>query len=77
MALVFTMLFLTVLFVFKREMVPYNVYLALFSRYFGEIDYRAFLIFYYFLVAYIFSSLWIVFYDMIIIVIKNRRKNNA
>jgi len=70
-----TLLFIIVFFVFNREMVPYSVFLLLFSKYFGEINPTAFLIFYYFLVAYIFSCLIIVAYDLIIIIIKKGSKN--
>ena len=75
MALSFTLLFFVVLLIFKRDILPYDIYLALFSKYFGEINPMAFLIFYYFLVAYIFSSLIIVLYDLLIIVLKGRQKN--
>lgn len=76
-SLILTLLFLTILFVFQREVLSYNIYLLLFSRYFGEINSTAFLLFYYFLVSYIFSSFIIVLYDLVIIVIKNRREKNV
>ena len=74
-ALILTLLFLIMFFVFGEEIVPYNVYILLFSKYFGDLNPTAFLIFYYFLVAYLFSSLIIVLYDLIVIIAKNRLKN--
>jgi len=67
--------FLIVFFVFKKEMVPYSVYLILFSNYFGEINPVAFLIFYYLLTAYIYSSLMVTTHDLVTIVIKGDLKN--
>ncbi len=74
MTLIFTLLFLIVFFVFKQELIPYSIYLSLFSKYFGEINPIAFLIFYYFLVSFIISCLIIVVYDLVIITIKRRVK---
>jgi hypothetical protein len=68
-------IFLIVFFVFKKEMVPYSVYLLLFSSYFGELNPMAFLIFYYFLTAYIYSSLMVTTHDLVTIVIKGDLKN--
>ncbi|NIM47430.1 MAG: hypothetical protein GTN40_04725 [Candidatus Aenigmarchaeota archaeon] len=74
MALILGLLFLIVFFVLKQEIIPYNVFFSLFSKYFEELHPISFLIFYYFIVAYIISSLIIVVYDLIIIFIKRRRK---
>lgn len=75
MSLALTLLFLIMFFVYDKEVIPYSVFLLLFSRYFGELNPTAFLLFYYFLVSYIFSSLIIVLYDLVIIIAKNRSKN--
>ncbi|OGI12390.1 hypothetical protein A3K64_00995 [Candidatus Micrarchaeota archaeon RBG_16_36_9] len=74
MSLILTLLFIVVFFMYKQEVIPYSVYLLLFSRYFGELNPTAFLIFYYFLVSYIFSSMIIVLYDLVVIIAKNRMK---
>jgi len=73
-SLILTLLFLVVFFMYKQEIIPYNIYLLLFSRYFGELNPTAFLLFYYFLVSYIFSSMIIVLYDLVVIIAKNRMK---
>jgi len=76
MSLIFSLLFLMIFFVFKQEIIPYDIYFSLFSKYFGEINPIAFLIFYYFLVSYIISCLIIVVYDLFIIIIRRRSKND-
>jgi hypothetical protein len=60
--------------VFKQDAVSYSIFLLLFSRYFGELNPTAFLLFYYFLVSYIFSSLIVVLFDLAVIIAKNRMK---
>jgi hypothetical protein len=74
MSLILTILFLIVFFVFKQDAVSYSIFLFLFSRYFGELNPTAFLLFYYFLVSYIFSSLIVVLFDLVVIIAKNRMK---
>ena len=74
-SLLITWLFLTVFFMFKKEIIPSEVYIILLSKYYSELNPIAFLIFYYFIVSYIFSSLIIVLYDLVVIIAKNRLKN--
>jgi len=72
--IILTLLFLIVFFVFKKEIIPYNVFWLLFSKYFGEIHPIAFLFFYYFIVSYIISIIIVGFYDF---VRRKRRLENA
>ena len=75
MTIALTLLFIIVFFVYNIEMVPYSVFLLLFSKYFGDINPTAFLIFYFFLTAYIYSCMIIVAYDLLVIVAKGGKKN--
>ncbi len=76
MSLTFTLLFLMIFFVFKHEIVPYDLYLTLFSEYFGELNPVAFFLLYFFIVSYVISCLIIVVYDVVILILKKRRKND-
>ncbi|NIO44007.1 MAG: hypothetical protein GTN36_00415 [Candidatus Aenigmarchaeota archaeon] len=65
--------FLLALFIeFQVEVIPYNLFITLFSKYFGEISPLVFLFFYYFFICYIFIIIVIGFYDLIV---KRREKN--
>jgi len=68
-------IFLIAFFVFQKEMIPYSVYLILFSKYFGELNPMAFLIFYYFVIAYVYSSLLVTTHDLVKIIIKGDLNN--
>jgi len=74
-SLLLSWLFLTVFFMFGREIVPSQVYIMFLTKYYGELNPISFLIFYYFIVSYIFASLIIVLYDLTMIISKNRMKN--
>ncbi len=71
LALILTLLLLIFYFVFQIEIIPYNVFIILFSNYLEELNPISLLIFYYFIVNYIFSIIIIGIYDLI----KKRSKN--
>ena len=71
LALILTLLLLIFYFVFQIEIIPYNIFIILFSNYLEELNPISLLIFYYFIVNYIFSIIIIGIYDLI----KKRSKN--
>ena len=74
--LIMTLFLLIVFLVFKIEIVPYSIFLALFSRYFVEIHPIAFLIFYCFVISYVYSALWVSFHDLISLMIERSQNVN-
>jgi len=71
-ALLLTVFFLVLFMEFEIEIIPYNLFITLFSRYFDELAPVIILFFYYFIICYIFSLIAIGIYDLIV----GKRKKN-
>lgn len=74
-ALITFIIFIIAFFNFNIEMVPYSVYLVVFLKYQQELNPLSLLVFYYFIVAYVYSSLLVTAHDLVTIVIKGDLKN--
>jgi hypothetical protein len=75
-ALISTIILLILYFVYQIEIAPFNIFLILFSSYFGELPLISFLIFYYFVVSYVYSVLFVSFHDLITIMIARSENVN-
>jgi len=74
-ALITFIIFIITFFIFKKEVVPYSAYLFVFSKYLGELNPMTFIIFYYSIVAYFYSSLLVSTHDLVTIIMRGGSRN--